>query len=84
TPTPWSPARDQPEMNLKNLEAEWDVQQCSTAEDWLDWMKRLNVELLRESPSHALRGCSTLAQVGFQPLAKNLFHAAFTSCWTQM
>ncbi len=46
-------------------------------------MRRLSVELLKESPSHALRACAGLAGV-YYPLAANLFNAAFVSCWTEL
>ena len=46
-------------------------------------MRRFSVELLKESPSHALRACAGLAGV-YQPLAKDLFNAAFVSCWTEL
>ena len=46
-------------------------------------MRRFSVELLRESPAPALRACSSLAQV-YQPLARELFNAAFVSCWTEL
>ena len=38
---------------------------------------------MRESPSHALRACRALADV-YQPLAHELFNAAFVSCWTEL
>jgi FKBP12-rapamycin complex-associated protein len=41
------------------------------------------VELLRESPSSALRACASLAQI-YQPLAWELFNAAFVSCWKEL
>jgi len=43
-------------------------------------MRRFAVELLRESPSPALRSCAALAQV-YHPLARELFNAAFVSCY---
>lgn len=46
-------------------------------------MRRFSVELLKESPSHALRACANLAGI-YQPLAKDLFNAAFVSCWTEL
>jgi FKBP12-rapamycin complex-associated protein len=46
-------------------------------------MRRLSVELLKESPSHALRACASLASV-YHPLARELFNAAFISCWTEL
>lgn len=46
-------------------------------------MRAFSVELLRESPSPALRACKELASV-HQPLATELFNAAFVSVWPQL
>ncbi|KAK5075469.1 phosphatidylinositol kinase-related protein kinase tor1 [Lithohypha guttulata] len=70
-------------VNQQHLKSAWDTSQKSTKEDWQEWMRRFSVELLKESPSHALRACATLAGV-YQPLAKDLFNSAFVSCWTQL
>lgn len=43
-------------------------------------MRRFSIELLRESPSPALRACCVLAQV-YPPLASELFNAAFVAVW---
>jgi FKBP12-rapamycin complex-associated protein len=46
-------------------------------------MRNLSVELLKESPSPALRACHTLAQL--QPhVARELFAAGFISCWSEL
>jgi FKBP12-rapamycin complex-associated protein len=39
--------------------------------------------LMKESPSHALRACMSLVDI-HPPLAKELFNAAFISCWTEL
>ncbi|KAL8715140.1 MAG: hypothetical protein Q9220_001097 [cf. Caloplaca sp. 1 TL-2023] len=70
-------------VNLEHLKTAFEASQKSTREDWLEWMRRFSVELLKESPSHALRACASLAGV-YQPLAKDLFNAAFISCWTEL
>lgn len=70
-------------LNQAQLARAWDVSQRSTAADWTEWLRRFNIELLRESPSPALRACSALAQA-YAPLAKDLFHAAFVSCWMEL
>lgn len=54
--------------------------QRTTSDDWSEWLRRLSVEVLKESPSHALRACANLANV-YSPLARDLFNAAFVSCW---
>jgi len=41
------------------------------------------LHLLKESPSSALRACSALASK-YPPLARELFNAAFLSCWTEL
>ncbi|KAI2189712.1 phosphatidylinositol kinase- protein kinase tor1 [Ophidiomyces ophidiicola] len=70
-------------VNQQHLKNAWDATQKSTSEDWQEWMRRFSVELLKESPSHALRACASLAGI-YQPLAKDLFNAAFVSCWTEL
>lgn len=70
-------------VNQQNLRRAWEASQRSTKEDWSEWMRRFSVELLRESPSPSLRSCSALAQV-YHPLAKELFNAAFVSCWAEL
>lgn len=70
-------------VNQEHLKVSWEASQRSTREDWQEWMRRFSVELLKESPSNALRACAVLASV-YQPLAKDLFNAAFVSCWTEL
>ncbi|THC91833.1 hypothetical protein EYZ11_008703 [Aspergillus tanneri] len=71
------------QVNQQHLKNAWDASQKSTREDWEEWIRRFSVELLKESPSPALRACATLAGI-YQPLAKDLFNAAFASCWTEL
>ena len=70
-------------VNQEHLKNAWEASQKSTREDWQEWMRRFSVELLKESPHHALRACAGLASV-YQTLAKDLFNAAFVSCWTEL
>lgn len=51
-------------LNQQQLARSWDVAQRSTAADWIEWLRRLRGDLLRESPSPSLRACSALAQAG--------------------
>ncbi|KAF0683063.1 Aste57867_24843 [Aphanomyces stellatus] len=67
-------------INQMHLEKAWETTQKSTKDDWHEWMRAVSVELLRESPSPALRSCKELASV-YQPLAKELFNASFFSVW---
>ncbi|KAF1783413.1 Serine/threonine-protein kinase TOR [Phytophthora cactorum] len=70
-------------VNQQNLRRAWEASQRSTKEDWLEWMRRFSIELLRESPSAALRSCCALAQA-YNPLARALFNPAFVSCWNEL
>ena len=70
-------------VNQEHLKNAWEASQKSTPEDWHEWIRRFSVELLRESPSHALRACAGLAGL-YQPLAKDLFNSAFASCWPEL
>ncbi|KAI5120260.1 hypothetical protein M0805_004596 [Coniferiporia weirii] len=70
-------------VNQQHLKQAWDVSQIVTREDWNEWMHRLSVELMKESPSHALRACMSLVDI-HPPLARGLFNAAFLSCWTEL
>ena len=70
-------------VNQVHLKSSWEASQKSTREDWQEWLRRFSIELLKESPSNALRACAGLANL-YQPLAKDLFNAAFVSCWTEL
>ncbi len=70
-------------VNQVNLQRAWDVSQRATREEWDEWMRRFAVQLLREAPAPALRACAELAYA-YQPLARELFSAAFASCWTEL
>ncbi|KAL1687363.1 armadillo-type protein [Schizophyllum commune] len=70
-------------VNQQHLKSAWDVSLVSTREDWGEWMHRMSVEFMKESPSHALRACMTLVDT-HPPLARELFNAAFMSCWGEL
>ncbi len=50
-------------VNEAGLRRAWESSQRSTKEDWAEWMRHFSVELLKESPSPALRATHSLAQV---------------------
>ena len=50
-------------VNDQALRRAWESSQRSTKEDWAEWMRHFAVELLKESPIHALRATHLLAQV---------------------
>eukprot|EP01094_Clydonella_sp_ATCC50884_P002485 TRINITY_DN1189_c0_g1_i1.p1 TRINITY_DN1189_c0_g1~~TRINITY_DN1189_c0_g1_i1.p1 ORF type:complete len:2421 (+),score=972.86 TRINITY_DN1189_c0_g1_i1:126-7265(+) len=67
-------------MNSERLLRAWATSQRTTKEDWIEWMRKFSVELLRESPSYALYACLQVAGV-HHALATELFPTAFLSCW---
>ncbi|KAJ6525906.1 phosphatidylinositol 3-kinase [Mycena vulgaris] len=70
-------------VNQLHLKRAWDTAEINAAQDWIDWIHRLGVELIKESPSHALRACMSLVETQ-SPLAKELFNVAFLSCWGEL
>lgn len=70
-------------VNQQHLKAAWDIRTVRRPEDWSRWFKRFSIELLKVSTSHALRACVSLANT-HAPLAQELFHAAFYSCWVEL
>ena len=50
------------DVGIASLRRAWSTARCASKDDWLEWLRRLSLELLKESPSPALRACSTLAQ----------------------
>ena len=51
------------QVNDSQLRTAGEASQRSTKEDWAEWMRHLSIELLKESPSPALRTCARLAQL---------------------
>lgn len=71
------------QVNDGRLRTAGEASQRSTREDWAEWMRHFSIELLKESPSPALRTCAKLAQL--QPfVGRELFAAGFVSCWSQL
>ena len=54
-------------VNVAALRRAWESSQRSTKEDWAEWMRHFSVELLKESPSPALRATHSLAQALARP-----------------
>ena len=58
-----APNMDALRVDEAALRRAWESSQRSTKEDWAEWMRHFAVELLRHSPSPALRATYPLAQV---------------------
>ena len=78
-----SSTRSRLPVSAGNLQRAWAVSRKVTKDDWLEWHRRLSIELLKESPSPALKSCWTVAQQ-YAQLARDLFNASFVSCWTEL
>lgn len=70
-------------IDQRKLARAWDARHRATTEDWSDWMRAFALELLRESPSQALRACAALAERNLA-LSYELLNPAFFSCWEGM
>ncbi|KAJ7237528.1 atypical/PIKK/FRAP protein kinase [Mycena haematopus] len=70
-------------VNQIHLKQASDTAQINARQDWIDWIHRLGVEFIKESPSHALRACMSLVETQ-SPLARELFNPAFLSCWGEL
>jgi FKBP12-rapamycin complex-associated protein len=70
-------------VNQQHLKKAWECGQISSKEDWSEWIRRISLELLKESPSPALRATAGLAGVHY-PLTRELFNAGFVSCWGEL
>ena len=68
---------------LVALRRAWESSQRSTREDWAEWMRNFSIELLKQSPSKALKACSSLATTN-PGMARELFAAGFVSCWSEL
>ncbi|QQP56713.1 Serine/threonine-protein kinase TOR, partial [Caligus rogercresseyi] len=71
-----SPTHFHPQTISTALQKAWIVNRRVSKDDWLEWHSKLCIELLKASPSPALRACSALA--------KDLFNASFVSCWSEL
>ncbi|XP_066259712.1 serine/threonine-protein kinase mTor [Euwallacea similis] len=70
-------------VSEKNLQQAWVPIRGVSKDDWLEWVRGLSLELLKQSPIPALRSCLPLAQT-YSQLPRDLFNAAFVSCWTEL
>lgn len=70
-------------VNQQHLKQVWNTEGVVNPADWRNWLKRLGLEFMRESPSQALRSCAALAEVHVN-FGQDLFNVAFVSCWTEL
>lgn len=49
------------EINVEELIKKFDTSNLNLKDDWVEWLKNTSVQLLRDSPSHILFACSSVA-----------------------
>lgn len=55
----------------------------ATKEDWIQWMRKFTIALIKESPSPAIRALLALAS-DYNQLFGDIFNVAFATCWTEL
>ncbi|KAG9508887.1 Serine/threonine-protein kinase mTOR, partial [Fragariocoptes setiger] len=70
-------------VQVSDLQRAWSIRRRASRDDWLEWLRILSIDLLKESPSLALKSCNPLAQA-YYPLSRELFNPAFLCCWTEL
>ncbi|XP_035780760.1 serine/threonine-protein kinase Tor-like [Anopheles albimanus] len=68
-------------VSSNDLEAMCKSTRRVSKDDWLEWLRRLSLKLLKVSINPSLRSCATLA-LNYPQLQKDLFNAAFVACWS--
>lgn len=54
-----------------------------STEDWLEWLRKFNVDLIKDSPAYALRSCFHIAQA-CNTVARDLLNPAFLTHWNDL
>ena len=71
------------EVNPYALKKAWEISLRATQGDWNEWLSHFAAELLKQSPSAALRACAAMAQ-RYPPVTMQLFNSAFMSCYNDL
>ena len=69
-------------VNLQAIETAWALSRTTSA-DITEWMGRLSVEFIRQSPTPIVRQCILLAK-NYRPLAQLLLNGAFFAIWNEV
>ncbi|WVQ75374.1 hypothetical protein IAR50_004994 [Cryptococcus sp. DSM 104548] len=73
-------------VNQQALKLAWDCSHLLTTTsrtEWISWIIGLGHEMMRESPSQAIRAARSLA-LSSVAFTKELFNVAFYSCWQEL
>ncbi|KZV98444.1 phosphatidylinositol 3-kinase [Exidia glandulosa HHB12029] len=74
-------------VNVRALRSAYDTSHITNSQDWSDWLHRLCAELLKESPSPALRSCVSLLHQDTavaDEVGRKLLPVSFLSCWVSI
>ena len=52
-------------VDTEAIKNEFDTSQKTLKEDWIEWMRKSSVQLLKHSPNMILSPCATIAEVNF-------------------
>lgn len=66
-----------------SLETAWALAGRNNASDLEMWMKRMSLEMIKQSPSSIIRECVELAK-SYMPLARALFYISFHCIWNEL
>ncbi|KAI6651085.1 Serine/threonine-protein kinase mTOR-like [Oopsacas minuta] len=70
-------------MNILSLSKAWDTKDNLNVEAWNEWLRRLSMQLVQETPDKALRALHQICTC-YNILARELFNATFISCWSNL
>ena len=70
-------------MNVLCLSKAWDTTDNLSVEAWNEWLRRLSMQLVQETPDKALRALHQIC-TSYNILARDLFNATFISCWSNL
>ncbi|WVQ81658.1 hypothetical protein IAT38_003783 [Cryptococcus sp. DSM 104549] len=73
-------------VNQQALKIAWDcshLMNTTNKTEWISWIIGLGHEMMRESPSQAIRAARSLA-LSSNAFTKELFNVAFYSCWQEL
>jgi FKBP12-rapamycin complex-associated protein len=68
-------------MDAETIKTEFDTSHKTLKEDWIEWMRKSSVELLRQSPNPILASCHPIAEI-YSHISDELYNIAFASCWS--
>lgn len=70
-------------MNVLSLSKAWNTNDNVGVEAWTEWLRRLSLQLVQETPDKAIRALSQIC-TSYNILAREIFNATFVSCWSNL